>query len=222
LVHALAQAAAEGADERELRAQLDEAWKSVDAGAPWYSRREQKRVHAMLDTFLSWLTGSRSQLTQVAIEHDVSVELPAEEDGPVIRLRGRVDRLETDKDRHPVVIDIKSGKTPVSQADASKHPQLAVYQLAAAYGAFVKLGLDTESGGARLVFVAKKSPKTGAAERVQEPVTGEAVDEWLAVVRKAAADSIGPDYDARENPDCPRCPARTTCPLHPAGRQVTE
>ncbi|GAB3871978.1 ATP-dependent DNA helicase [Kibdelosporangium lantanae] len=34
LVHALAQAAAEGADERQLRAQLDEAWKQVDAGAP--------------------------------------------------------------------------------------------------------------------------------------------------------------------------------------------
>jgi superfamily I DNA/RNA helicase/RecB family exonuclease len=222
LVHALAQAAAEGADERELRAQLDEAWKSVDAGAPWYSRRERQRVHAMLDTFLSWLTGSRSQLTQVAIEHDVSVELPAEADGPVIRLRGRVDRLEADSRQHPVVIDIKSGKTPVSQAEASQHPQLAVYQLAAAYGAFVELGLDTEPGGARLVFVAKKDRKTGAAERVQEPVTGEAVDEWLSVIRKAAADSIGPDYDARENPDCPRCPARITCPIHPAGRQVTE
>ena len=86
LVHALAQAAAEGANERELRAQLDQAWKSVDAGAPWYSRREQQRVHAMLDTFLAWLTGSRSHLTQVAIEHEVTVDLPAEEDGPPIRL----------------------------------------------------------------------------------------------------------------------------------------
>jgi RecB family exonuclease len=222
LVHALAQAAAEGADERELRAQLDEAWKSVDAGAPWYSRREQQRVHAMLDTFLSWLTGSRSHLTQVAIEHDVLVDLPPEEDGPAIRLRGRVDRLESDGDKNPVVIDIKSGKSPVSQADAAQHPQLAVYQLAAAYGAFVELGLSEQSGGARLVFVAKKDRRTGAAERIQDPVTGEAVDEWLSVVRKAAADSIGPDYDARENPDCPRCPAKTTCPLHPAGRQVTE
>ncbi|CAM4089519.1 ATP-dependent helicase [Kibdelosporangium persicum] len=222
LVHALAQAAAEGANERELRAQLDEAWKQVDAGAPWYSKRERQRVHGMLDTFLSWLTGSRSQLTQVAIEQDVSVDLPQEEDGPLIRLRGRVDRLEADADKRPVVIDIKSGKTPVSKDEAAQHPQLAVYQLAAAYGAFVKLGLDTAPGGARLVFVAKKDRRTGAAERVQEPVEGEAVQEWLSVVRKAAADSIGPDYDARENPDCPRCPAKTSCPLHPAGRQVTE
>ncbi|MEV4318565.1 ATP-dependent DNA helicase [Actinocrispum sp. NPDC049592] len=222
LVHALAQAAAEGADERQLRAQLDEAWKSVDAGAPWYSRREQQRVHAMLDTFLAWLTGSRSHLSQVAIEHEVVVDLPPEEDGPPIRLRGRVDRLEADTEGHPVVVDIKSGKSPVSKEDAAAHPQLAVYQLAAAYGAFVKLGLDTHSGGARLVFVAKKDKRTGAAERVQPPIEGEAVDEWLTVVRKAAADSIGPDYDARENPDCPRCPAKTTCPIHPAGRQVTE
>jgi superfamily I DNA/RNA helicase/RecB family exonuclease len=223
LVHALAQAAAEGANEKELRAQLDEAWKSVDAGAPWYSRRERQRVHAMLDTFLAWLTGSRSHLTQVAIEHDVVIDLPPEdEDSGPIRLRGRVDRLESDADKRPVIVDIKSGKSPVTQADAAQHPQLAVYQLAAAYGAFVQLGLDTEPGGARLVFVAKKDRRTGAAERVQDPVTGDAVDEWLSVVRKAAADSIGPGYDARENPDCPRCPARTTCPLHSAGRQVTE
>jgi superfamily I DNA/RNA helicase/RecB family exonuclease len=222
LVHALAQAAAEGANEKELRAQLDEAWKQVDAGAPWYSKREQQRVHGMLDTFLSWLTGSRSQLTQVAIEQDVTIDLPQEEDGPVIRLRGRVDRLEADQDQRPVVIDIKSGKTPVSKDEAAQHPQLAVYQLAAAYGAFVQHGLQTDSGGARLVFVAKKDRKTGAAERVQDPVSGEGVDEWLTIVRKAAADSIGPDYDARENPDCPRCPAKTSCPIHPAGRQVTE
>nr|WP_243727083.1 ATP-dependent DNA helicase [Actinocrispum wychmicini] len=222
LVHALAQAAAEGADERELRAQLDQAWKSVDAGAPWYSRREQQRVHAMLDTFLAWLTGSRRELTQVAIEHDVDIDLPLEEGGPPIRLRGRVDRLESSADGDPVVVDIKSGKSPVTKEEATAHPQLAVYQLAAAYGAFVKLGLSSESGGARLVFVAKKDRRSGAAERVQEPVTGDAVDEWLTIVRKAAADSIGPDYDARENPDCPRCPAKTTCPLHPAGRQVTE
>lgn len=222
LVHALAQAAAEGADERELRAQLDQTWKSVDAGAPWYSRREQQRVHAMLDTFLSWLTGSRRELTQVAIEHEVTVDLPPEEDGPPIRLRGRVDRLEASASGDPVVVDIKSGKNPVSMQDAAAHPQLAVYQLAAAYGAFVKLGLSREPGGARLVFVAKKDRRTGAAERVQDPITGDAVDEWLTIVRKAAADSIGPDYDARENPDCPRCPVKTTCPLHPAGRQVTE
>ena len=52
LVHALAQAAASGADEVHLRAELDRAWDAVDAGAPWFSRKERQRVHAMLDTFL--------------------------------------------------------------------------------------------------------------------------------------------------------------------------
>jgi superfamily I DNA/RNA helicase/RecB family exonuclease len=221
LVHALAQAAAEGAAPDELRARLDEAWRSVDAGAPWFSARERQRVHAMLDTFLSWLGISRGQLTQHAIEHEVTVTLPREEDGPPIRLRGRVDRLEADERRRPVVVDIKSGKTPVSIAEAKQHPQLAVYQLAAAYGAFTSLGLGTEPGGARLVYVSKSDRKTGAAERVQEPVDAETVQDWLSVVRKAAADSTGPSYQARENQDCPRCPGKSSCPLHSSGRQVT-
>lgn len=221
LVHALAQAAAEGAAPDELRARLDEAWRSVDAGAPWFSARERQRVHAMLDTFLSWLGISRGQLTQFAIEHEVTVALPREEDGPPIRLRGRVDRVEADERQRPVVVDIKSGKTPVSIAEAKQHPQLAVYQLAAAYGAFTSLGLGTEPGGARLVYVSKSDRKTGATERAQEPVDAETVKDWLGVVRKAAADSTGPAYQARENPDCPRCPGKSSCPLQSSGRQVT-
>ncbi|MFL6142338.1 MAG: ATP-dependent helicase [Labedaea sp.] len=221
LVHALAQAAASGADEAELRAELDRAWDAVDAGAPWFSRRERQRVHAMLDTFLTWLRGSRGELTQVAVEHDVTVDLPPGPELSGIRLRGRVDRLEADPDGHPVVVDLKTGKVPISEADAKEHPQLAVYQLAAAYGAFTGLGLDRTPAGARLLYVAKRHRTSGAAaERAQPPLTPQTTRTWLGTVQSAAAASTGPAYTARENPDCPRCPARTTCPLHPSGRQV--
>jgi RecB family exonuclease len=221
LVHALAQAAASGADEAVLRAELDRAWDAVDAGAPWFSRRERQRVHTMLDTFLTWLRGSRGELSQVAVEHDVAVDLPPGPDLSGIRLRGRVDRLEADAAGHPVVVDLKTGKVPISEADAKEHPQLAVYQLAAAYGAFTRLGLDRTPGGARLLYVAKRHRTSGAAaERGQPPLTEETTRTWLGNVQSAASASTGPTYTARENPDCPRCPARTTCPLHPSGRQV--
>jgi superfamily I DNA/RNA helicase/RecB family exonuclease len=218
LVHALAQAAASGADEAELRAELDRAWESVDAGAPWFSRREQARVHAMMDTFLTWLRTSRTELTQVAVERDVVVDLPVTE--PKVRIRGRVDRLERDEAGHPVVVDIKSGKVPISADDAKEHPQLAVYQLAAAYGAFANLGLDSEPGGARLLYISKRHRTTGAAERTQPALDPETTHQWLDIVHSAASASTGPTYTAKENPDCPRCPARTSCPLHPSGRQV--
>jgi superfamily I DNA/RNA helicase/RecB family exonuclease len=220
LVHLMAQGAASGVDEEQLRAELDRGWDAVDAGAPWFSRRERQRVHAMLDTFLTWLRTTRHELRQVAVEHDVTVDLPPEEDTPKVRLRGRIDRLESDVDNHPVVVDIKTGKTPISADDAKEHPQLAMYQLAAAYGAFTNLGLDAQPAGARLLYVSKRHRTTGAAERTQDPLDDETTQHWLGVVNQAAAATTGPTYAARENADCPRCPVRTTCPIHPSGRQV--
>lgn len=220
LVHALAQAAADGADETRLRAELDRAWDAVDAGAPWFSRRERARLHAMMDTFLGWLRQTRGELTQVAVESDFAVDLPDTE--PPVRIRGRVDRLEADRDGHPVVVDVKTGRVPVSEADAREHPQLAVYQLAAAYGAFARLGLDREPGGARLLYVSRANRKTSATERSQPPADEESLKHWTGVVAEAAAASTGPDYTARQNPDCARCPVRFSCPVNPSGRQVTE
>jgi hypothetical protein len=45
---------------------------------------------------------------------------------------------------------------------------------------------------------------------------------WTGVVADAAAASVGPEYVARQNPDCARCPVRFSCPVNPSGRQVTE
>ena len=218
LVHALAQAAADGADEVELRAELDRAWDAVDAGAPWFSRRERARVHAMMDTFLGWLRATRGELTQVATEQAFAVDVP---ETPV-RVRGRVDRLEADADGHPVVVDVKTGRAPVTENDAKEHPQLAVYQLAAAYGAFRRLGLDSEPGGARLLYVSKANRKKAATERNQDALGEEGLKHWTGVVADAAAASTGPGYVARQNPDCARCPVRFSCPVNPSGRQVTE
>jgi superfamily I DNA/RNA helicase/RecB family exonuclease len=220
LVHALVQAAAEGADTRELHRVLDTAWRSVDAGAPWFSRRERERVRAMLDAFLAWLQRSRSELTQVGAERDLDMSLPARESGPWLRLRGRVDRLEADRSGRPVVVDVKTAKAPVSRGEAEDHPQLAVYQLAASLGAFHD-GEAREPGGARLLYVATTEARSGAAtERGQTALDSERIRVWLDVLRDAAASSVGPAFVASENKDCPRCPARTSCPVHPAGRQV--
>lgn len=220
LVHALVQTAAEGADAEQLRKALDQAWDSVDAGPPWFSRRERQRLERMLDAFVTWLDRSRAELTQQAVEQDLDLKVPAREGGPWLRLRGRVDRLETDERGRPVVVDVKTGKTPVSKNDAQEHPQLAVYQLAAALGAFHG-GENTEPGGARLLYVAKPESRSGAAtEREQQGLDQERLRVWLDLVHDAAESSTGPAFVATENADCPRCPARSCCPVHPAGRQV--
>ncbi|HEX3646848.1 MAG TPA: ATP-dependent DNA helicase [Pseudonocardiaceae bacterium] len=221
LVHALAEAAAQGAGRDELFTALDREWANVDAGAPWYSRRERLRVRRMLESFLGWLVSSRRELTQVAVESDVDVRPERRPGGPWLRLRGRIDRLEVDARRRPVVIDIKTGKQPPSRAKARENPQLAVYQLAVSLGAFGDLDVSTEPGGARLLYVAKES-RGGPTELIQEPLDKESLHDWLEIVRDAAEACIGPTYQAAENSGCDRCPARTSCPLHDEGRQVGE
>ncbi|MQA60113.1 MAG: AAA family ATPase [Actinophytocola sp.] len=219
VIHALAQAAADGATDEQLRATLDAAWSQVNAGAPWFSRRERQRLESMVTAFLTWLRGSRHELTEAGVERDIEVELPVADGEPRIRLRGRIDRLERDSQGRLVVVDLKTSKSAVSKADAQQHPQLATYQLAITLGA---AGDGGEPGGGRLIYVADVRKQTGAAKELpQDPLDEPARVQWLGTVRRAAVASVGPEYVAQEGPDCGRCPSRGCCPLQPEGRQVT-
>lgn len=215
LVHALAEAAAEGATPEQVDAELERAWGQLDIAAPWFSRREQERLRGMLRAFETWLRGTRDELTERGIEQ--RLEVPVAER---VRVTGRVDRLETDAEGRPVIVDIKTSKTAVSAEQATEHAQLAVYQLAAARGAFD--GVAPEPGGARLLYVAVPNRKTGVTERSQPAPDAERLAEWARMITEAAEAAKGPEYPAVANPDCPTCPVRTSCPVHDDGRQVTQ
>ncbi len=229
LVHALVQAESAGAPAAELEQALDAAWSRVDAGAPWFGRRELLRVRAMLAAFSGWVRSSRAEGLQLLdVERAVELDLPAEDaevgsSGPWLRLRGRVDRLEADAQGRPVVVDVKTGRTAVSARAAAEHAQLAVYQLAAALGAFGDV-VDAAAGpgGARLVYVADRRAGGEAKEPVQPPLGPEDVAHWRAVLHDCAEHASGSVFVARTGPDCDRCPVRTSCPVHGSGRPVTE
>src|SRR6202008_4285084 len=141
----------------------------------------------MIEAFVEWRTQTRGELTEVGIEVDVDGALGTpRNDGGEIRLRGRVDRLECDGAGRLVIVDIKTGKTPVSKDDAQQHAQLAMYQLAVAEGL---IAAGEEPGGARLVYVGKTGA-AGATVREQDPLTTAARDEWRDLVR-GAADATG-------------------------------
>jgi RecB family exonuclease len=224
LVHALVQAGAAGAGEAELEGALREAWARLDAGAPWFGRRELDRVRGMLAAFDGWVRSSREEgLRLVAVEQPVQLDIGGEDagGGPWLRLRGRVDRLEVDTAGRPVVVDVKTGKAAVSARAAAEHPQLAVYQLAAALGAFGELlAPGTPPGGARLVYVADQKASGQAKEPVQPPLDDEDIEHWRSVVAESAEQTSGSTFIARLGPDCDRCPVRTSCPMHDAGRSV--
>ena len=216
LLHALI--AEPGKTESQMLAELDRAWRHLPFDAPWHSANELARHHAMIEAFVEWRAQTRGELTEVGVEVDVDGPLGAPHDGVgqagEIRLRGRVDRLERDAAGRLVIVDIKTGKTPVSKDDAQQHAQLAMYQLAVAEGLIAADG--AEPGGARLVYVGKKGA-AGATVREQDPLTASARDEWRDLVRRAADATAGPQFIARRNDGCAHCPIRPGCPAHADG-----
>ncbi|WP_225725656.1 MULTISPECIES: ATP-dependent DNA helicase [unclassified Nocardia] len=147
LVHTLVQALAGKVPEAQVRAALDRAWQAVDPGTGWHSRQERRRTEAMLETFMSWVRNTRGELTQAGVEVPVDCVLPARaEDERPVRIRGRVDRLERDALGRFVIVDVKTGKTPVTKQAAVDHAQLATYQVAAALGALDTGVASAESG----------------------------------------------------------------------------
>ena len=196
--------------EAELLAALERAWQQLPFESQWYSANELARHRGMIQTFLAWRAQTRGELTEVGVEVDVDGVL----DGGVldrnVRLRGRVDRIERDAAGRLVIVDVKTGKTPVSKDDAQRHAQLAAYQLAVADGLVAH---GDEPGGGRLVYLGKTGA-AGATEREQDPLTPETRQQWRDRIRDAADATAGPQFVARINDGCPHCPLRPSCPAH--------
>jgi superfamily I DNA/RNA helicase/RecB family exonuclease len=201
VLHALIAEPAGG--EFELLAALERAWQHLPFESRWYADNELARHRTMIETFLAWRAQTRDELTEVGVEVDVDGVI----DGGV-RLRGRVDRIERDAEGRLVIIDVKTGKTPVSKDDAQRHAQLAAYQLAVAEGLVTH---GDEPGGGRLVYLGKTG-SAGATEREQDPLTPEAREQWRERIREAAGATAGPQFIARVNDGCSHCPLRPNCP----------
>jgi superfamily I DNA/RNA helicase/RecB family exonuclease len=212
VLHALI--AEPGKSESQLLAELDRAWEHLPFDAHWHSANELARHRAMIQAFVEWRAQTRAELHEVGVEIDVDGVLQAPcDDGGEVRLRGRVDRLERDGAGRLVIVDVKTGKTPVSKDDAQQHAQLAMYQLAVAEGIIGAGSAGMEPGGARLVYIGKTGA-AGATEREQDPLTPAARDQWRDLVRTAANATAGPQFIARRNDGCTHCPIRPCCPAH--------
>ncbi len=215
LLHALV--ADPGKTESQMLNELEKVWEKLPFDAEWHSDNELDRHRTMLTTFAEWRAQSRGQLTEVGTEVDVAGEVCATDGGPAVRVRGRLDRLERDSEGRLVVVDIKTGKSPVTKDEAQRHAQLAMYQLAIAEGL---LSQGDEPGGGRLVYLGKTSGGR-AAEREQDALTPESHATWRAKVQGAAAATQGPRFVARINDGCAHCPVRSMCPAQTraAGQQ---
>jgi superfamily I DNA/RNA helicase/RecB family exonuclease len=230
VVHVLADEVASGhtpADLAVLMERLDSVWNALAFDAPWKSAQEKENARVALERFLKWHVMDRSGRTPVASEHDFDVTLEAGE--YQVRIRGQMDRVETDGEGRAYVVDFKTGKQPLSRAEVERHPQLAVYQLAVREGAVDEAfdGVRPEPAGAELVQLRQGAAQRDGGEtlpkvQAQEPVEGSA-GEWVGDLLATAAGKV---LDERFTPStgqhCSHCAFRASCSARPEGRHIVE
>ncbi|CAL9522373.1 ATP-dependent DNA helicase Rep [Streptomyces sp. enrichment culture] len=233
VVHVLADEVASGrtpADLDVLMERLDSVWNALAFDAPWKSAQEKESARLALERFLKWHVdahGARAGRTPVATEHDFDVTLEAGD--YEVRIRGQMDRVETDGEGRAYVVDFKTGKQAPSAAEVARHPQLAVYQLAVREGAVDDVfdGARPEPGGAELVQLRLGAARKDGGEalpkvQAQQALEGEA-GEWVGELLATAAGKV---LDERFTPatgqHCTHCAFRASCSARPEGRHIVE
>nr|WP_235031870.1 ATP-dependent DNA helicase [Actinacidiphila yanglinensis] len=226
VVHVLADEVASGrapADLDVLMARLDSVWDALAFDAPWKSRQEKENARAALERFLHWHVMERGR-KPVAGEHAFDVTLEAGD--AQVRIRGSMDRVETDAEGQAYVVDFKTGRAKPTAKEVARHPQLAVYQLAVREGAVDPLfgGVRPAPGGAELVQLRlgatrKEGGDAFPAIQRQEPVEGEWAQDLLA---EAAGRVLDERFTPAAGHHCAHCAFRSACTARPEGRQVVE
>lgn len=230
VVHVLADEVASGhtpADLAVLMERLDSVWNALAFDAPWKSAQEKDNARVALERFLKWHVMDRAGRTPVTSEHDFDVTLEA---GDVeVRIRGQMDRVETDGEGRAYVVDFKTGKQAPSSAEVARHPQLAVYQLAVREGAVDEAfdGVRPEPGGAELVQLRQGAAKRDGGETLPKVQGQASLDgpegEWVGDLLATAAGKV---LDERFAPTagqhCTHCSFRASCSARPEGRHVIE
>ncbi|WP_375537802.1 ATP-dependent helicase [Streptomyces sp. Amel2xB2] len=252
VLHVLADEVASGgtpADLAVLMERLERVWDGLAFEAPWKSRQEKQNARAALERFLRWhvmreAEGAAGQVVGSELGFDVTLEAGEYE----VRVRGSVDRVESDGQGRAYVVDFKTGRSRPSAKEAARHPQLAVYQLAVREGAADHLfgGERPEPGGAELVHL-----RLGAAERDggdalpvvqrQDPLGADPQDasgdgteggdgiegagggDWIGGLLATAAGRV---LDERFTPSpgsqCTHCSFRASCSARGEGRHIIE
>ncbi|MFB7011755.1 MULTISPECIES: ATP-dependent helicase [unclassified Streptomyces] len=227
VVHVLADEVASGrtpADLAVLMERLDSVWDGLAFDAPWKSRQEKEQARAALERFLRWHVMDRAGRTPAASEHDFDVTLAAGE--YEVRIRGSMDRVEEDAEGRAYVVDFKTGKQSPTKDEVTRHPQLAVYQLAVREGAVDEVfdGRRPVPGGAELVQLRQPAPKKEGGDtlpkvQAQEPLSGEWVSDLLAT---AAGRVLDERFTPTTGQHCTHCAFRASCSAQPEGRHILE
>ena len=150
---------AEGEDAEQLLAAITAEWAKLPFDAAWESERARRTAARMAQGLADYLAEfERSDRVLLGRESSFSLEIGRAE------LRGIADRLELRRDAdgaEVTVVDLKTGRTPATKAEAEAHVQLQSYQLGVALGAFTIGGAEA-GDGADSEAAGADSPAAGA------------------------------------------------------------
>lgn len=218
LAHAFFEALGRGVDKREAFELTLDAYLSVVECPPWQRASEEEAFATLLDRIAVWANETAGVLETRGVEVPVSVRI-----GEEASIHGYIDRL-VQAGEDFVVVDLKTGKTPPSQAQAQDNLQLKTYQLALAHGKWeegaIVTGPGLPRGGGILVYPGAHTVKVPTRE--QAAVPPEELEEFAQQLPPLLAQMRGPLLRARENPTCERCRLRTICPVQKEGRLATD
>jgi superfamily I DNA/RNA helicase/RecB family exonuclease len=214
LLHEIAAEVPDG-DRERLGELLEQRIGEVGLPDGWIGERERQRAVRMVAKLAEYAARARRQgRSLVAVEQDVEVRL-----GELV-VRGQVDRLERDADGRLIVVDLKTGKSKPTNAEAERNPQLGVYQVAVEEGGFADVAPEARtSGGAELVQLGGDTQKVGV--QAQPPLHQDADPDWArTLLRTVAAGMSAESFEARSGSHCRMCSVRRACPTQVEGRQV--
>ncbi|WP_368499369.1 PD-(D/E)XK nuclease family protein [Herbiconiux sp. A18JL235] len=192
----------------ELMRATEERWSELSFEAPWIEERERRALRTKLEGLADYLRDFDAGERELAgAEARFSFRTGRAE------VNGSIDRVERLPDGRLLVIDLKTGKTPVRRADLPGHAQLASYQLALATASVEGLGTDLEAGGesaahpgpesagAALLYVAKGTQSIRFTLLEQEPLDQEALAAVAARIEAVAEGMAAATFDGVAEPE---------------------
>ena len=216
LIHEIAAEHPRG-DEEQMLEQLRQRWPELELPEGWVGLEQWRRAERMIGKYAAYAAAHDGP---VDTEVDFEVELGR------ARLKGRVDRVEHTA-AGPRIVDLKTGKQPVSPAETERHAQLGSYQVAAQNGVFAQeLAQDEGTGsgdglsaGAALLYLG--TTHQGALQREQRPLEEDTEPGWAQEMIAAGVEVMASGaFEARRNDACRTCPVRSSCPAQTEGDRL--
>jgi RecB family exonuclease len=176
---------------------LEANWKLVDPDTGWLSRTSLSRATKMLERFYKYRASIAGERTFKEAEARFEFEIGR------AKVRCTIDRIETTADGMLYIVDLKTGKSKLTKAEALTDAQMQIYQYA----------VGPDSAGASLLYL--NSELVGNEIREQGPIDRNVVAQRI---ESTAVKMGGATFLAIKNKNCQFCSVIASCPIQIEGR----